>query len=69
MRTNIVIEDKLIKKAIKKTNIKTKRLLVDYAIRELVSRSERKSILELKGRLHWEGDLARMRRRRLHDIG
>jgi Arc/MetJ family transcription regulator len=69
MRTNIVIDDELIKKAIKRTNIKTKRMLVDYALRELVNRSERRGILKLKGRLHWEGDLEEMRGRRFHDIG
>ena len=69
MRTNIVIDDELIEKAMKCTNIKTKRLLVDYALKELVHRSGRKGILKLKGKLHWEGNLEEMRGRRFHDIG
>lgn len=57
MRTNIVLDDKLIEKAMKYTGIKTKRELVDFAVRELLNRRERKEILLLEGKLKWEGDL------------
>jgi hypothetical protein len=39
----------------------TKRAIVEYALRELVSRRERRKILDLKGRVQWEGGLARSR--------
>ena len=67
MRTNIVIDDSLIKEGMKCTGIKTKRELVDCALRELIARSKRKEILKLKGKLQWEGDLDAMRTQRFHD--
>ena len=67
MRTNIVIEDELIKKCIEYTGLKTKKEVVNFALLELIQRKERKEILRLKGKLHWEGDLEDMRRNRLND--
>ena len=69
MRTNIFIDGKLIEKGMKYTGIKTKKGLVDFALRELINRKERKKILDLKGRLHWEGNLNEMRDSRFHDTG
>ena len=59
MRTNIFIDDRLIEKGMRYTGIKTKRALVDFALRELINRKERKNILNLKGRLPWEGHLVK----------
>jgi Arc/MetJ family transcription regulator len=67
MRTNIVIDDELMKKGIQYTGLRTKKELVNYALRELIQRKERKEILRLKGKLHWEGDLEEMRRSRFDD--
>jgi Arc/MetJ family transcription regulator len=67
MRTNIVIDEELVKKGIHYTGLRTKKELVNYALRELVQRKERKEILRLKGKLHWEGDLDEMRRSRFDD--
>ena len=61
MRTNIVIDDKLIEKVKKYTGISTKKKLVDFALKELIKRKERKEILSLKGKLRWEGDLEEIR--------
>ena len=69
MRTNIVIDDRLVKKGMKYTGITTKKNLVDHALRELVKRKERKGLLTLKGKLEWEGDLKQIRKRRFHDLG
>jgi len=57
-RTSIVIDEKLIMAGLKATGIKTRRALVDYALRDLLRRESQKRILELKGRVHWEGDLS-----------
>ena len=57
MRTNIVLDDKLVEKGMHYTGIQTKRELVDFALRELIRRKERKKILSLKGKLRWEGNL------------
>jgi Arc/MetJ family transcription regulator len=67
MRTNIVIDEELMKKGIRYTGLRTKKELVNYALRELVQRKDRKEILRLKGKLHWEGDLEAMRRSRFDD--
>ncbi len=67
MRTNIVVDDKLVEKGMKYTGIRTKKDLVDFALRELIKRKERKRILALKGKLRWEGNLEEMRRSRFDD--
>lgn len=69
MRTNIVIDDKLIEKGFKYTGINSKKELVEFALRELIKRKERKKILRLQGKLRWEGDLEQMRRSRFNDLG
>jgi Arc/MetJ family transcription regulator len=64
MRTNIEIDDGLMSEAQRLTGIRTKREAVDFALRELVARHRRLGILELRGRVHWEGDLAASRQDR-----
>ena len=61
MHTNVVIEDNLIEEGLAFTGLKTKRELVNYALKELVDRKKRKSIIALEGKLHWEGNLKEMR--------
>jgi Arc/MetJ family transcription regulator len=63
-RTNIVIEEELVEAGMKATGIKTRRALVDFALRDLLRRENQRNILELKGKIHWEGNLASMRRKR-----
>jgi len=63
-RTNIVIDEELVEAGLKATGIKTRRALVDYALRDLLRRENQRKILELKGEIHWEGNLASMRRKR-----
>ncbi len=61
MRTNVVIDEKIMTKAKNYTGLKTKKEVINYALRELIKRKERKEILKLAGKLHWEGDLKAMR--------
>ncbi|MEN8262598.1 MAG: type II toxin-antitoxin system VapB family antitoxin [Nitrospirota bacterium] len=63
-RTVIDIEDKLLKKAQKLTGISKKVEIVNYAIRRLVEQIEIEKILDLKGKVNWEGDLEGMRKGR-----
>lgn len=65
MRTNIEIDDELMSAAQELTGIGTKRETVDHALRELVARQRRLGILELRGRVNWEGDLTKSRASRL----
>jgi Arc/MetJ family transcription regulator len=65
MRTNIDIDDEIMDEAQRLTGVRTKRETVDLALRELVARHRRLGILDLSGRVHWEGDLKASRRGRL----
>jgi Arc/MetJ family transcription regulator len=64
MRTNIEIDDDVMREAQRLTGSGTKRETVDLALRELVARHRRLGILALRGRVHWEGDLRTSRRGR-----
>jgi len=61
VRTNIVLDSKLVQAGLKATGIKTRRELVDFALRELLRHKQQKKLLLLKGKVTWEGDLAEMR--------
>jgi Arc/MetJ family transcription regulator len=61
MRTNIEIEDKLMKDALRATGAKTKREAVELGLRTLVQLRAQEKARELKGKITWEGDLTSMR--------
>lgn len=63
-RTNINLDDKLVSKGLKITGLRTKRELVDLALRELVRKENQKSILALEGKFSWEGNLDELRKGR-----
>ena len=63
-RTNIVLDDKLVEDCLKATGLKTQRALIDHALRELLRHESQTKILELKGKIHWQGDLDQWRRER-----
>lgn len=68
MRTNIVIDDDLMGKAMLLTGITTKREVVEEALRVLIRQCEQKAILGLRGKIKWDGDLNEMRQGRyLHE--
>jgi Arc/MetJ family transcription regulator len=64
MRTNIVIDDKLMTDALKATGLKTKKEAVELGLRTLVKQSKQQDIRKLRGKLKWEGDLEEMRTER-----
>ena len=64
-RTNIVLDDDLVAQCQQATGIQTRRALVDYALRELLRRESQAKILELKGKVEWEGDLTISRGKRI----
>lgn len=49
MRTNIVLDDQIVAEAMKLTKAKTKREVVDLALREIVALRKRKNVLDLVG--------------------
>jgi len=61
MRTNIVIDDGLMRDALRVTGLKTKREVVDHALRMLLQLKRQAEIRKFRGKLKWEGDLQAMR--------
>ena len=61
MRTNIVIDDKLMADALKVTGARTKREVVELGLRALVQLKQQERIRGFRGKLKWSGDLERMR--------
>jgi Arc/MetJ family transcription regulator len=61
MRTNIVIDDELLAKAMAASGAKTKREAVELGLAALVRLDQQARIRRLRGKLTWTGDLAAMR--------
>lgn len=65
MRTNIVLDDKLIERDQKLSGIKTKREVVQEALRTFIQLREQGDVRSLRGKLKWEGNLDEQREARL----
>jgi Arc/MetJ family transcription regulator len=61
MRTNIIINDELMNEALKLTDLKTKKAVVEEGLKLLVQLKKQQKIKSLRGKLHWEGNLNEMR--------
>ncbi len=61
MRTNIVIDDKLMAEAIKVTGASTKKEAVELGLKALVQLKRQEAIRGMRGKLKWRDDLDRMR--------
>jgi Arc/MetJ family transcription regulator len=61
MRTNIVIDDKLMKETLRLTGLKTKREAVELGLRTIVRLRKQEEIRRFRGKLKWQGDLDAMR--------
>ena len=61
MRTNIVIDDKLMRDTLRATGIKTKREAVEHGLQTLLRLSKQAEIRQFRGKLNWTGDLNAMR--------
>lgn len=61
MRTNIVIDDTLMKDALRATGLKTKKEVVELGLQTLVSLSRQAGIKKFRGKLTWEGNLRESR--------
>ena len=62
MRTNIVIDDKLIAEAMQLSGARTKREAVEQSLRLLVQLKRQEQLRTTRGKLKWVGDLEAMRR-------
>ena len=61
MRTNIVIDDKLMKETLRLTGLRTKREAVELGLRTIVRLRKQEEIRKFRGKLKWQGDLDSMR--------
>lgn len=61
MRTNIVIDDKLMADALKASGLQTKKEAVEEGLKALIRLKKQADIRNLRGKLKWEGDLDDMR--------
>jgi Arc/MetJ family transcription regulator len=64
-RTNIVLDESLVRQGLRATGMKTRRALVHHALQELVRREKQMELLSLKGKLRWIENLDAMRHSRI----
>ena len=62
MRTNVVIDDQLMERALRSSGCRTKRAAIESGLRLLVQYHAQKKLRTLKGKIAWEGNLDEMRR-------
>ena len=63
-RTNVELDDRLVREGMPRFKCKSKRELVHLALSELLRDAKRKELLTLRGQVRWEGNLDEMRRGR-----
>lgn len=63
-RTVIDIDDEVLAQALQLSGLRKKVDVVNYALRKLVEQQEIEKILDLKGKVQWEGDLEQLRKER-----
>ncbi|MDR0779603.1 MAG: type II toxin-antitoxin system VapB family antitoxin [Pseudomonadales bacterium] len=61
MRTNIVIDDKLMQDTLRATGLTTKREAVELGLRTLLRLRQQEGLRRLRGKLNWRGNLEAMR--------
>lgn len=64
-RTNIELDERLIKEGMRMFQCRSKRQLVHLALSELLKGAKRREMLQLRGQVKWEADLEELRRGRL----
>ena len=61
-RTNIELDDQLVKEGMARFKCRTKKDLVHLALREALRREYQKDLLRFEGKIRWEGDLRSWRK-------
>lgn len=64
MRATIEIDAELLKTALNLSQLPSKKAVVDEALKQFVNYLRRRQMLELRGKVRWEGDLEQMRETR-----
>ena len=68
MRTNVVIDGELMAAALESTGLKTKKAVIEEALRTLVRLKAQERVRSLRGKLEWEGNLSALRKGRYLDV-
>ncbi len=61
MRTNIVIDDELMAKAMQATGLPTKKAVVEAGLQMLIQVQAQTGVRRLRGKVAWEGNLDELR--------
>jgi Arc/MetJ family transcription regulator len=62
VRTNIVIDDRLMEQALRASGATTKRQAVELGLKALLTLNRQQDIRKSRGKLRWQGDIDAMRR-------
>ena len=68
MRTSVIVDDELMTQAMKYTGLKTKKAVIEEALRTLIRLKAQEEVRSLRGKLRWEGDLNQMRQGRFSSV-
>ncbi len=61
MKTNIKLDDKLLQKALKLSQLTDKKAVIELALQEYINQKHREDLMALRGQVQWDGDLNQMR--------
>lgn len=64
MRTNVDIDESLMKRAMAVSDLKTKKAIINAALREFIRANAYDRIMKYQGKIEWEGDMDEMRQLR-----
>ena len=64
MRTNVILDEDLVNRARQLTGIKTKKQVIQEALRLLIQLREQENVRALRGKLRWDGNLEELRQGR-----
>ena len=67
MRTNIDIDDRLMREAMRRSGARTKRAAVEAGLRLLAETHAQGSIRRLRGKIAWDGDINQSRLTRVRE--
>lgn len=67
MRTNVEIDDQLLKQAMRSSGAPTKKAVVEAGLRLIVTTHSQAAIRRLRGKVQWEGNLNESRQGRVRE--
>jgi Arc/MetJ family transcription regulator len=66
MTTNVEIDDALMEEAMELTRIKTKKQVIESALKEFIAANHRRQLMSLRGKVEWEGNQESAQKRSYH---